>query len=293
MRKERLAILQMICCALLWSTSGILIKLVPWPPLAIACVRSVFAAAVLGGYMLYSKTKFVFNKKSLLLGAAVVAIFLTYMPATKLTTAANAIVLQYTAPVYVLLFSAIFHKRRPGRGDLLAVCFTIAGMALFFLDQLGSGSLAGNLLAAVSGVFLGAMFFITPSVSEEERYSGLLVGQAFALFIGLPTMLSGSVSITPNALLLVVLMGLFQLGLPYILYAHAARHCAPLTSSLVSLIEPLLNPVWVFLVIGERPSLFALFGGVVVLCTVTVWGVWGEKKKKEAAENLPHYETNM
>ncbi|MDL2235202.1 DMT family transporter [Christensenellaceae bacterium OttesenSCG-928-L17] len=270
----------MFLCAIMWSISGFLTKLIPWHPMVISGTRCILSAAVLGIYMRMIGIKPVFNKNACLLALDVALIFVLYMPAVKLTTAANAIVMQYTAPIYVLLFSAIVYKQRVRRGDILTVVLTVAGIALFFFDQLGAGSTTGNIMALASGVFLGGMFFLGSKITEQERLSGLLFAQIFSVFIGLPFAFFSENPITTTSLIYIVLLGVVQLGLPYVLYTRAARHCPALQCSLISVIEPLLNPLWVFLIIGERLSVYALVGGFVVLATVTGWTIWDDRQKQ-------------
>lgn len=286
MTKERRAMLQMLCCAIFWSLSGVFVKLIPWHPMAISGARCFFAALVLYGYMRVSRIRLLVNGKSLLLGACVVLIYSCYLPAVKRTTAANAILLQYTAPVYVLLYAAIFRKQRVKRHDIVAVLCVVLGMALFFLDELGGGKLTGNLLALLSGVFLGGMFILGADITEQERFTGLLLGQLLAVAIGLPFFFTTQSPVTAPIALYVLGLGVLQLGLPYILYSKAARYCPPLTCSLLSTIEPLLNPTWVLLVVGERPSVFALLGGAIVLCSITIWCVYGEKQKQKQEQSV-------
>lgn len=279
MSKERRAMLQMFFCGVFWSLSGVLIKLIPWNALVIGAARSLLTAAVVLVYMRVRGLRPRFNRRVFFLGVAAVAVGVCYLPAIKLTTAANAIVLQYTAPVYVLLFSALLFKQRIRRGDAIAVALTIAGIALFFFDQMGEGTLLGNLLALASGVFYSFMFMLSGNVDEETRLSGLLLAQLMMTCIGLPLAFVYDTPVNQTILLFVLVLGIVQLGVPTILFNLAAKHCPPLTCSIISVVEPLLNPVWVFLVMGERPSVFALIGGVLVLITVTIWCVWGEKQK--------------
>lgn len=281
MNNQHRAMLQMFLCGALWSLSGVLIKLIPWNSLVIGAARSILTAAVVLVYMRIRGLKPRFNRRAFFLGIAAVAVGVCYLPAIKLTTAANAIVLQYTAPVYVLLFSALLFKQRIRRGDAIAVGLTIAGIALFFFDQMGEGTLLGNLLALASGVFYSFMFMLSGNVDEETRLSGLLLAQLFMFCIGLPLAFVYDTPITQTTVIFVLVLGIVQLGLPTILFNLAAKHCPPLTCSIISVVEPLLNPVWVFLVMGERPSVWALIGGVVVLVTVTLWCVWGERVKQK------------
>ena len=282
MGQERRAMLQMLLCGILWSFGGILIKLVPWNGLVIAGVRSVFTALVMFAYMRKSNLRILINKRTLAIGAVTFLVFALFLSANKLTTAANAIVLQYTAPIYVLVFSAICLHAKVRRGDVIALTLTMVGIALFFLDQFGAGSLLGNSLALLSGVFFGLMFFLSGGVSEETRMSGLFLAQIMTALVGVPLAFVYETPVTGTAVVCIVILGVVQLGLPYILYSKAVKHCSPLMCSIISVVEPLLNPVWVFLVTGEQPSYWALIGGVVVLVTVTLWCVWGAKEKQKA-----------
>lgn len=283
MGQERRAMLQMLLCGILWSFGGILIKLVPWNALVIAGVRSALTAIVMFAYMRMSNMRILLNKRTLAIGAVTFMVFALFLSANKMTTAANAIVLQYTAPIYVLVFSAVFQHAKVRRGDVVALVLTMAGIGLFFLDQFGAGSFMGNAAALASGVFFALMFFLSGGVTEETRMSGLFLGQIMTAVVGIPLAFVYETPVTTTAVVCIVVLGVFQLGIPYILYSKAVKHCSPLMCSIISVVEPLLNPVWVFLVMGEQPSYWALVGGVVVLVTVTGWCVWGEKEKQKAA----------
>ena len=283
MSQERRAMLQMLLCGILWSFGGILIKLVPWNALVIAGVRSTLTAIVMFVYMRMSNMRILLNKRTLAIGAVTFLVFALFLSANKLTTAANAIVLQYTAPIYVLIFSAVFQHAKVRRGDIIALTLTMAGIALFFLDQFGEGSFMGNAAALISGVFFALMFFLSGGVTEETRMSGLFLGQIMTAIVGIPLAFVYETPVTTTAVVCIIILGVVQLGIPYILYSKAVKHCSPLMCSIISVVEPLLNPVWVFLVMGEQPSYWALVGGVIVLVTITLWCVWGEKEKQKAA----------
>ena len=283
MGQERRAMLQMLLCGILWSFGGILIKLVPWNALVIAGVRSALTAVVMLAYMRKSNMRILVTKRTLAIGIATFLLVALFLSANKLTTAANAIVLQYTAPIYVLIFSAVFQHAKVRRGDVVALMITMVGIGLFFLDQLGTGSVLGDSLALVSGVFFGLMFFLSGGVTEETRMSGLFLGQIMTAIVGIPLAFVYDTPITTTAVVCIVILGVFQLGIPYILYSKAVKHCSPLMCSIISVVEPLLNPVWVFLAMGELPSSWALVGGVIVLVTITLWCVWSAKEKQKAA----------
>ena len=279
MKKERAALLQMLLCTLLWSTSGLLVKLVPWNALVIAGCRSILTGIVMGLYMRARRMRLVRSRQSFAIAVALMATYITYLPAVKLTTAANAIVLEYTAPIYVLLFSAIFRKQPLHRGDALAVLLTIAGVALCFVDQIGGGSLAGNLLGLASGVFFGAMFALSGGADEETRMSGMLLSQIMMGLLCAPLAFIYDTPVTATNVLFIVLLGVVQLGIPNILYSLSVRYVSPLTCSLVASIQPLINPVWVYLAVGERPGKYAFIGGAVVLATITLWYAWDTRNR--------------
>ena len=185
-------------------------------------------------------------------------------------------------PVFLLIFSAALFRRKFARGDILAVVFTLGGISLFFLDQLDGGKLWGNVLAVVAGCMMGLMYLCMCEVNEEERFSSVFLGEAFTVLVGCPFLFTTKVELSFQPILFIFLLGVFQLGVPYILYALAAGKCPPLACSLLAALEPLLNPVWVMLFYGEVPGWFALAGGIVVITTVTVWSVWSGKQKKTA-----------
>lgn len=283
MTKERRAILEMFLCALMWSFASLLIKLLPWHTMVISALRSLLAAMVLFVYMRIVKIPVRFSKKSILLGVVVACIFLLYLPAVKMTSSANAVALQYSAPIHVLILSAIFNRQHISRMDILAAILTVAGIALFFFDQLSGGSMPGNILALISGMFLAGMFFINGRLSEAERLNGLLLAQIISVVIGVPFLFTTSVPVSAQSVLYILLLGVVQLGLPYILYVRAGRYCSALHCSLIAVVEPLMSPVWILLVTGERPSLYALLGSLVVLATITLHSVWGERNKAKQA----------
>ena len=136
MNKENKAILEMLICAALWSIAGIFIKLIPWNGFAVSSMRSLVAGLTIAVYMLFSRKRFVLSRKTLLAGVLSASVYTCFVCANKLTTAANAIVLQFTSPVFIVVFSALIFGTRIKKADMLVVIFTLAGIALCFLDQL-------------------------------------------------------------------------------------------------------------------------------------------------------------
>lgn len=272
---QKKAMLLMCLCAFLWSIGGLFIKLLPWNAAVICGVRSAISALIILLYMAKMKYRLVLKPPLVWLsGLGLMGTMLLFVFANKLTTSANAIVLQSTSPLYIMLISAAFLKVRYTRRDYFMVAVVMVGIALFFLDQLTPGSLLGNLLALASGLTMALMYTSSSRLPDDQSsMSALVVGHSAAALAGLPFLLTTPVEITPLTVSAILILGVFQLGIPYILYAIAVRRCSPLSCSLIGMIEPLFNPVWVLLVLGERPGFFALIGGIIVLGTVTLWSV--------------------
>ena len=271
-RKNR-AMLLMVITAVMWSLGGIFIKLISWSPFLIAGIRSAISGSIMAMYMAATHTKFKLNRYSLLAGIGLGFSATLFTIANKLTTAANAIVLQYTAPIFILIISALFFREKLQRRDVLVVIITMAGMVLFFLDQLSPGNMLGNVLGILAGVFLAQMFVMVGKGGDDDstRMSGILIAHAITLMIGLPLGIPQTEEIAGIEILYVIILGVFQLGIPYVLYGIASKDCPPLACSLIGMLEPLLNPVWVAIFIGEMPGPFALAGAVIIIGTVTWW----------------------
>ena len=285
MKKENIAILEMIACAALWSMAGILMKLVPWNAFAVSGSRSLIAGVTIGIYMLIKKYKCCINKKTLISGILAGCTYTCFTCANKLTTAANAIVLQFTAPVFIIFFSAVIFKTVIKKSDITVAAFTLIGIALFFLDQLKPGYILGNIVAIVAGMFMAGMYMTIGDLEGEQRFSAVLIAQVFTFLIGLPFIIATKPVFTPVATVSILVLGVFQLGLSYILYVKSTKYCPPLACSLLGAVEPLLNPVWVMMFDGETPGIFALIGAVIVVVSITVWLIYGNKEK--ADKELP------
>lgn len=281
--KQRKSIMQMTLCAIMWSIAGVFIKLIPWNALVIAGIRSLICTGIFAAYMLATRRRFVLSAATLRLALTVPATCICFMMANKLTTAANAIVLQYTAPVFLMGYSFLFRKQRFRAGDYIAVLLTMAGVALFFFDQLSGGALVGNLLAILAGAFFAGTMFTIAGVDEDARLSGLMQGHLLTALIGIPFVFVYGAPLSIGAVSSVLILGVFQLGIPYILYGLAASGCSPLALTLLAALEPILNPVWVFLFVGEAPGATALWGGVLVLISVTLWCIWDVRNKAVTA----------
>lgn len=270
----------MLLCAGLWSIAGVLFKLIPWNGFAVAGMRSLIAGITIYVSMRLTGFHYVLNRRTLITGFFSGCTYLCFTVSNKLTTSANAIVLQFTSPIFIIIYSAILFGKKPGKQDLAVVLFTLLGISLFFLDQLRPGYLLGNFVAIGAGMFMAGMYVAVGEIEEEERFSGILNGQVLTFLAGLPFFIVTKPLITTTAVLALLTLGVFQLGLSYVLYVKASKYCPALACSLLGAIEPLLNPVWVFLFNGEKPGIFALIGAVVVIVSITVWSAFGQKKEQ-------------
>ena len=282
MKKENLAIIEMLICATLWSIAGIFMKLLPWNGFAVAGLRSLIAGLTIAAYILIRGKRIIINRRTLVTGVFTACVYTCFAVANKLTTAANAIVLQFTSPVFIVIFSALILKKRIRRSDALVVSFTLLGIALFFFDQLRPGYILGNFVAIAAGMFMAGMFMAVGELEGEQRFSGILIGQTLTFLVGLPFVIATRPEFTAVTTLSILILGVFQLGISYILYVESSKYCPPLACCLLGAAEPLLNPVWVLIFDGERPGVFALIGGVIVVVSITLWCVFGQEKPEES-----------
>jgi len=264
-REQVKAIVFLVLAALLWSLGGILIKLIDWNPLAIAGVRSGIAALLILTILRRPQLNWSFPQVGGAISYAVTVIL--FVIANKLTTAANAILLQYTAPIYVALFGAWFLKEKTSWLDWLTIFFVLGGMTLFFIDDVTTGGLLGNILAIFSGVAFACLVLFMRKQKNESPLESVFWGNVLTALVGLPFMFQSM----PNtsSWIGLLLLGIFQLGLSYILYSIAIKQVRALEAILIPVVEPILNPVWVFLLLGEIPGPWALVGGAIVLLSVT------------------------
>jgi drug/metabolite transporter (DMT)-like permease len=256
----------LIVTAILWSSGGLLIKWISWNPMAIAGVRSAIATLVLLVALRRPRLTWSFAQIGGAIAYAVTVIL--FVVANKLTTAANVILLQYTSPIYVALLGAWFLGERAAQLDWITIFAVIGGMVLFFFDDLTLGDLWGNLCAISSGVTFAGFVLLMRKQKNDSPLESVFLGNILTALVGFPFMFQTMPS--ASSWIGLVLAGVLQLGLSHVLYARAIKHVSALEAILIPVIEPILNPVWVFLVMGETPGLYALLGGFIVLTSVTI-----------------------
>jgi drug/metabolite transporter (DMT)-like permease len=263
--KERnQAILYLVGAAILWSLGGLLIKSVSWNPIAIAGTRSAIAALVM--LIFQRKLHFTWSVTQIGCALAYAGTVILFVSANKLTTAANAILLQYTAPVYTALLSAWILKEKTTKLDWLTIAIVLSGMGLFFFDKLSIGNISGNICAILSGITFAFTAVLLRKQKNGSPIESIILGNILTALIGLPFILHSAPG--PFCWFPLIILGIFQLGISYILYAWAIRYVTALEAIIIPIIEPILNPIWVFLVIGETPGPWAIIGGIIVLISV-------------------------
>jgi drug/metabolite transporter (DMT)-like permease len=266
---ERRGVLQIAGAALLWSSGGVGIKALAVPPLAIAGWRSAFAGlALLACFRAPPRRTPAFAAAAVSYGGCLVS----FVVATKWTTAANAIILQYSGVVWVLLFSPAVVGERLRARDAIAVAVALAGMVLLLAGRLDASGRGGDALAVLSGVFFAALILFL----RRERGDGGVAVATWGNFLAAVTLAPfvAHVAVGGRSLALLAVLGTFQLAAAYVLFVRGIRHVPAAEASLVSMLEPVMNPVWVFLVLGEAPSAAAVVGGAVVLGAVA-WRTLG------------------
>ncbi len=275
--ERRKAILLRIITALLWSTSGVFVKALDWHPISILAGRGLFTSIVFLLYMRRLPRK-VTRWTLLAAGGSILTQFL-FVTSTKLTTAANSIFLQYTAPIYVVLLAYWLLREKPARSDWTAMGIIFLGLLLFFGDQLSPDGFYGNILAVLSGVTSAIMIVSFRAQKDSSPEDSVLIASLIFTIFGFPSVLKESWTISSWST--VAYLGIFQIGLAFILFTKSIKHIPALEANLIGTLEPIFNPVWVFLFLGERMGRFALLGGLVVLTGVIVSAVGSAQAEKE------------
>jgi drug/metabolite transporter (DMT)-like permease len=270
---NRKGILFMAAASVCWSFGGLFIKLIPWSAMSIIGLRSLLGAAVVLIYRRKIKTEFTTGN---ILGALCLAATITlFVFANKLTTAAAAILLQFSAPVFILLIQFIFHKTKPKLSELIAVTATFAGIVLFFADRLEGGALLGNILAIGSGMSFAGLFVCNkrPDTKPDQV---IFLGFLLSAALGLPFAFT-EVTLDLPAWGSVIFLGVVQVGLAYVFFSVGIKKISALLACLITAMEPVLNPLWAAIFINEIPGMFTILGGAVIILSVVSYNVWLER----------------
>lgn len=260
-------VLAVVLTALLWSSGGLLIKLVSLNAMQLSFFRCLIAAIVFA--LIFRKKVLIVNKLAILNAVFYATVLTLFVIATKTTTAANAIFLQSTAPIYVLIFEPIINKTRwePINIITIAVCFL--GMILFFMGELSPGHLEGNIVALLAGVAFAAFFLGMRKNDKQYQQSAIFYGNILVAAICIPFIIDLEY-LSFNDLWMVSFLGVFQIAAAYAIFTYGIKRILAVEASIISMLEPVLNPVWVYLGYGEVPTTYAIIGGVIIITAISV-----------------------
>lgn len=260
------AIVFVLLSALLWSLGGVLIKQVQLHPVAIAGYRSFITAVFLSFFLPARNTHW--NRLQVFNALAYVGTVVTFVIANKMTTAANAILLQYTAPIWVAVLGIWFLKERVRSIDWLALSAVLAGIVLFFKDEISAAQRWGDLAALLSGFCFAWFVMLLRKGHEQSPLRAVFLGNILTTLLSLPFLVQAFPDM--KSLFFLLVLGVVQLGLPYLLYTKAVSHVTAMESILIMCLEPIANPILALVFIGEKPGFWSAVGGTIVLIAVTL-----------------------
>jgi drug/metabolite transporter (DMT)-like permease len=285
-----------LATAVLWSTSGLFIKILPWHPLLIAGGRSLLAVGVLlllrpliavpGQRGKHGQHDYREHRYFLASGFAYFATLVLFVIANKLTTSANAILLQYGAPVWGTLLGWLWVGEKPRRENWGALGAVLLGLVVFFKDSLGTGNFLGDLLAAISGVTFGAHSVFMRLQKNGNPSDSMILAHALTVAVSVPFLFMAPPVITSGSMGAILFMGLFQIGLASFLFSYGLKRIPVMQTLMLCVIEPVLNPTWVLLVTGERPRMSAVLGGGIIIFSVMASALIG-RLRAHSHTNVP------
>jgi len=252
--------------AILWSSGGLLIKLISLTSMQISFFRCLIAAIVFA--VIFRKRVLNVNKLSILNAFFYATVLTLFVIATKTTTAANAIFLQSTAPIYVLIFEPIIDKTRWERINIITVSVCFFAMLLFFIGELSPGHLEGNIVALLAGVSFAAFFLGMRKNETAYQQSAIFYGNIIVALICIPFIL-GIEAIAVSDLWMVSFLGVFQIAAAYAVFTYGIKRILAVEASIISMLEPVLSPLWVFLGYGEVPTKYAMIGGTIIIAAIS------------------------
>ncbi len=276
MKNQKLGALQVILAGVCWSFAGVFCKYIPWSAITIIGFRGLIASLLLG----LSKGSFnVKLTKANVLGAfGMAATSVLFLSATKLTTSANAITLQYAMPVFVILFCFLIFREKPTKLEIISTLCVLAGVVLCSWEGLtsGGGKLTGDLLGIASAVTYALVYFsvkLPGADSKEYVYLGALLNIPLMLYAPLDQSFVFNIK---YLLCIIAMSAVFAAG--YFFISRSFSNVSPITSAILSNFEPILNPVWVYIFLGEDPGIYTIIGAAVVIISATAYAVLSMKK---------------
>ncbi len=246
-------------------------KVIPWNPLVINGVRNLIACVVIGLYILATHHKLVFNPTVLVGAISMAGVTTLYSVANKLTTAGNTIILQYTAPIWIVILMFLFFGKKPDRTALVSILIVFVGILCFFFEGLSTGKWLGDLLALLSGIFYAGVFMLN-SFEKGDALSSVFFGQ-LACGVFLSPLAIKETDFSAPVLLAVFLLGAVQVGLAYIFFTTGTKYTDPVTASIINALEPILNPVLVAVFYGEMLGKWSMAGAMIVICGIMYYNL--------------------
>src|SRR5690554_2322789 len=269
MKSEKKSVVYLTLAAVFWSFGGVLAKAIPFSAISIAALRGVIAAITIGIY----RKSFAFKRNKSIILAAISLTLTTvlFMVATKLTTATNAILLQYTSLFFIIILNWIFNHQKPKIRDILALSGIAIGISLFFVNQLETGNVLGNIVGLLSGLTFAGVFFAN-KMDEASAFDATFMGNLLSMLLIPFVLFDPAIQLQQDyPWVLITIMGVFQLGFGYIFFSLGIVNATATQSNITATLEPILNPIWVVLIIGEIPTLFSIVGGLIVLISVVLY----------------------
>lgn len=269
------AVLVVALASILLSLSGFLIKIISVSPFTLVGVRSAVASIVI--LLWLGRPRFTWSAPQVVGAVGLLGAQLFFVLATRQTTAANAIFIQYTAPIYVALFGIWFLQERATAVDWLTMAAIGVGMFLFLQDGFATGNFEGNFYAFLSSISFAAFMLCMRKQKDGSAIESVLLGSILAALVGLPFLLREQPSAVEWSGL--IFMGVVQTGIPFVMLALAIRQITAVESILIQTLEPIFNPVWVFMAVGEIPTPLAVAGGVIVVASVVLRALWATRAR--------------
>ncbi|WP_290776385.1 DMT family transporter [Anaerofustis sp.] len=233
--------------------------------------------------MIKGSFDFKINKHVIFASISYVAMGILFVYATKLTTAANAIILQYTSPIFVIILSIFFFKQFPNKKQVITVGIAFIGIILFFFDKVGSGAMLGNIFAVLAGLGYSGVFIFN-SYDDSSALDASILGNALIFLGSVPNLLKGGEpALNMGGVFGIIILGIFQMGVSYAFFSKGIETTPSVDASLISMLEAILNPIWVALLIGEIPSVLTFIGGALVLICV-MYNILNNKNSESAIE---------
>jgi drug/metabolite transporter, DME family len=275
--------------AFLWSSSGLFIKVLSLNAFQILFYRSTIAALTIFVISIARRKKLKFETDliSILCAFSFAGILIFFVISNKLTTAANAIFLQFTAPIYLLFLEPFFLKTKFKRSNLVTIIICLFGMILFFFGKLELGNIYGNLIAILSGLCF-ALFSLFLKWKKQIHKStnainNVILGNIIVAIVCFPIVYS-DLAICTNDALILIYMGVFQIGISYIIFNEGIKYVSATESMIIATLEAIFNPMWVYLGIGEKPSVYAIIGGLIIFSAVIMHNLKSNVKLKTLQE---------